>query len=199
MVVSSKENPMETDNSEDSTMEELEETVLTIPTATKTAANAPEVKEFDLHYDIPVRPGDSIDDHLQLHLQLLQLLTEFFHDSDLHILDITNQRAQDFHEPKWRNHSYYDYHYTHQVDDAECTTTIAHRIQTVHPSRHITSHPSIQSYLHKTRTYLTVKESSTDFLPLAAVQSSTNTLSQKEPTQISYKKCSTDDGAANGR
>jgi hypothetical protein len=136
MAVSPAENSKEADNPEDATMEESEGTLTITPGITTTIENAQELQEFELRFHIPTCQNDSIENNTQLHLQLLQILTGNFHHSDLHILNVRKHRAQDFHEPKWRNTSYYDYHYT-QHDDDDANIVIAHGIQTIHRPTHL--------------------------------------------------------------
>jgi hypothetical protein len=151
MVVYIKHNSMETEPTADNIMEEGEETVITPASATNNEPIKPVMKEFSILYQLLVQRGQSIDDHLRLHPQLLQALTTTFDEMELRIINNNNQRVNQFHDPKWSEKQYYDDQFNHHVDILKRQIVIAHRFQSIHTILYLKSAPLVLDFL-KTNT-----------------------------------------------
>jgi hypothetical protein len=158
MVTPSDQNSMDTADHEDELMGIVEETVTAIPGATNNNRIGSEMKEFLICFQIPVRRGQSIDDHLRLHPQFLHILTTAFPAPELHVLNRHNRRATKFDDLKWSEKQYYDDQFNHHVDISAHQTVIEHRLQSTYALSDLLSSPPIATFLQSTRTSLITPE-----------------------------------------
>jgi hypothetical protein len=154
MAAPSEEHDMETALLADSIMSDTEETLSPSQTATRTNIKAEEMKDISIRYEIPVQMGQSIEDHLELHNQLLQVLTAAFDNKNLHILDKKYQQVQNFDDSRWMDKDYYDSHFNHHVDISERMTVIDHSIRSTQTLFTIKQDIAIASFLQTTNTSL---------------------------------------------
>ena len=156
MEASSKKNASKVKPPVDTIMTNTEETITTTPVATKTTPIAKEMDDFSLRYEIPVRRGDYINDHLQTHIKLLQVFTTTFPATELYIVDKRYLRISDFENKKWREKEHYDIHFDHEVNTDTRTTVITHIIRSSHPIVDIMGHATTKEFLTHTGTILRI-------------------------------------------
>jgi hypothetical protein len=151
MAVPYEANDKDTAPPEDSIMNDTKETLYPQHTTTKTNTKAQELKDISIRYEIPVQVGHSIEDHLKLHNQLLQVLSAAFDTTNLHILDKKYQHVQNFDDSRWLDKDYYDSHFNHHVDIGERMVVIEHSIRSTQTLLTIQKDLAIASFFKRNK------------------------------------------------
>jgi hypothetical protein len=154
MAVAFDDNDKEDATTADSTMTDTAASLNLPHTATKSGNKTHEMKEIDVRYEIPVQVGNSIEDHIKLHIQVLHALSSAFDHINLHVLDKQQQQVSNFDNPRWLEIDYYDRHFQRHVDVGQRMSVIEHSIVTTHTLLNIQEDIAIAAFLQSTNTSL---------------------------------------------
>lgn len=155
MVDSQNKNPTERGKPIDTTLTDDDATVFSGKKAKNHDYIEDEMQESYLRYEIPYRKGKGASpDDVQLHAELLDLLTQVYDNDELRLFDNRNERARSLSAKKWRDRKYYNSKFNSHVDIAQRKTVVSHRILSKKPLTSLKGDPSIIAFLKKSNTFL---------------------------------------------
>ncbi len=208
MADSHDENCSEPESTKDTPMDEGDDNEHSTDKITKNAKIQQEMADLltqerepmNIRYEIPVRRGKSLDESLQLHLQLLHHLDKAFRKQDLMIYDKKLQRVTNFTAPKWLENDYYDSHFDHCVDNDRKTITLTHQIYSTVPLAIIKEDPTIAEFLVQSNTYLRDQIQSTQpnaGYPIPPVQDQSNNATKMKAKDKTNQNATTSNTSKN--